>query len=170
MPGAPAPDKRLRRLNADDAAALARHHGDCFITPWSQDAFARHLVSAAVTGLGVYDDRKQMIAHVLIQTAADEADILTIGVSPARRMAGLGRAILAEGLREAFLRGARRVSLEVAQGNLAAQALYAAAGFEIVGRRPGYYSRPDAPAEMALTLRLTMDRPGPAMGGPMGED
>ena len=44
--------------------------------------------------------------------------------------------------------------LEVAEDNRAARALYAAAGFASVGRRPAYYARPGAAdAVAALILR-----------------
>ncbi|HEY0838393.1 MAG TPA: alanine acetyltransferase, partial [Azospirillum sp.] len=39
-----------------------------------------------------------------------------------------------------------------AEDNAAARALYAAAGFATVGRRPGYYKRPDGRVA-ALVLR-----------------
>ncbi|MFW5733820.1 MAG: ribosomal-protein-alanine N-acetyltransferase, partial [Oceanidesulfovibrio sp.] len=44
--------------------------------------------------------------------------------------------------------------LEVRENNVAAQTLYARAGFESVGVRPGYY--PDT-GEDALLMRLNMD-------------
>jgi ribosomal-protein-alanine N-acetyltransferase len=39
-------------------------------------------------------------------------------------------------------RGCERIDLEVSAGNASAIALYTGAGFEVVGRRPGYYSNP----------------------------
>mgnify|MGYP001404481592 CR=1 FL=1 len=46
--------------------------------------------------------------------------------------------------------------LEVATGNAAALGLYKAMGFQEVGRRKGYYERPGAEAEDALTLALNL--------------
>jgi len=48
--------------------------------------------------------------------------------------------------------GVSRLLLEVAEDNDAARALYAAAGFTGIARRPAYYRRPDAPAAGALVL------------------
>ncbi len=45
------------------------------------------------------------------------------------------------------------MSLEVAEDNHAAQALYAATGFDRVGRRPGYDRQPGGAAVAALVLR-----------------
>jgi ribosomal-protein-alanine N-acetyltransferase len=49
-------------------------------------------------------------------------------------------------------RGVQHVFLEVDEGNDPALKLYARAGFEKVGRRPGYYVRPEGNAA-ALLLR-----------------
>jgi ribosomal-protein-alanine N-acetyltransferase len=45
------------------------------------------------------------------------------------------------------------VLLEVAEDNVAARALYGAAGFLEVGNRPAYYRRRSGPTVAALTLR-----------------
>ncbi len=71
---------------------------------------------------------------------AGEAEVLTLAVRPAARRRGIGRALVeaAATLAEA---SAAAMFLEVAADNPGAVALYAQTGFEIVGRRPGYYGR-----------------------------
>jgi ribosomal-protein-alanine N-acetyltransferase len=59
---------------------------------------------------------------------------------------------------EAARRGARRIYLEVAEDNAAARALYAAEGFEPIGRRRGYYARREGPAVDAITMRREVRR------------
>jgi ribosomal-protein-alanine N-acetyltransferase len=49
--------------------------------------------------------------------------------------------------------------LEVAEDNAPARALYAQAGFEEVGRRKGYYARPQSAAVDALVLRRRLRAP-----------
>ncbi|RME14900.1 MAG: GNAT family N-acetyltransferase [Alphaproteobacteria bacterium] len=71
---------------------------------------------------------------------AGEAELLTIAVAPEARRQGRGRALLAAFEAEAARRGAARGFLEVAEDNAAARALYAAAGWQETGRRPGYYA------------------------------
>ena len=55
----------------------------------------------------------------------------------------------------------------MAADNAGALALYAAAGFEAVGRRAGYYGRPSGGAVDALVMRrrLTAGAPRPILGG-----
>lgn len=85
--------------------------------------------------------------------AADEAEILTVAVSPAFRRHGAGRALMLVLLRDARSRGAAHVYLEYRASNEAARSLYASLGFTETGRRRNYYSRPREDAVlMALAL------------------
>jgi [ribosomal protein S18]-alanine N-acetyltransferase len=74
-----------------------------------------------------------------VLVAADQAEILTVGVIPAAQRQGLARAMLAELSAEARRRGARELFLEVRVDNAAAIALYTGEGFTDIGRRRGYY-------------------------------
>ena len=85
--------------------------------------------------------------------AADEAEILTIAVDRAWRGRGVGRDLLREHVSRAALSGARAMFLEVDQDNAAAIALYRRFGFVEVGRREGYYRRPDGKSATALVMR-----------------
>jgi [ribosomal protein S18]-alanine N-acetyltransferase len=89
------------------------------------------------------------IAH----SAADEGEILNLGVAVAERRHGLGRALAERLLEELGARGARSVFLEVRDSNTAARRLYEALGFREVGRRSRYYRRP---VEDAVVLRAAI--------------
>ena len=79
---------------------------------------------------------------VLARTAADECEILWIVVDPSFRRRGLGRRLLRAALCRAASQGACAAYLEVAETNRAAIALYRAEGFQVCGRRAGYYRDP----------------------------
>jgi ribosomal-protein-alanine N-acetyltransferase len=100
--------------------------------PWDEEAFGEMLAQPGVVGF--IDERGGV---VLLRVVADEAEILTIGVTARRR--GIGRALLAAGMAAAREAGAKAMFLEVAAENVAALGLYEAAGFAAVGRRPAYY-------------------------------
>jgi ribosomal-protein-alanine N-acetyltransferase len=88
----------------------------------------------------------------------DEMHINNLAVHPDLRGRGLGRRLLAGTLAAARAMGVRRATLEVRRSNDAAQRLYAAAGFRVVGVRAGYYSEP---VEDALVLSTAVvDPPG----------
>ncbi len=89
---------------------------------------------------------------VLGRLLGEEAELLRVAVHPARRRAGLGRALLAGFEARCRAAGARRAFLEVREDNAPARALYAAAGWALLGRRPGYY----ADGAAALVLERTL--------------
>jgi ribosomal-protein-alanine N-acetyltransferase len=124
----------MKPVGPAHAAVFAAIHATAFPDePWDEDSFAVLLGHPGVFGL--LDDRGGMI---LCRVAADEAEILTIGVTARRQ--GIGRGLLAAGVEQARALGAAAMFLEVAAGNVAARGLYAAAGFGEVGVRRGYYA------------------------------
>lgn len=137
------------------AQALAAIHAEAFDTPWSADAFAALLAQPGVMLEAAPD------GFVMVQAAADEAEILTLAVRPAARRRGVATALVEMAARRAELAGAGRLFLEVAEDNLAARALYARLGFEPVGRRPRYYARANGPAVDALLLARNLPVPLP---------
>lgn len=139
----------------DLAQALAAIHAEAFDAPWSAGAFAALLGQPGVLLEAAPD------GFVLIQAAADEAEILTLAVRPAARRKGVATALVETAARRADLAGAGRLFLEVAEDNLAARALYTRLGFEPVGRRPRYYARPEGPAVDALLLARNLSAPLP---------
>jgi [ribosomal protein S18]-alanine N-acetyltransferase len=86
----------------------------------------------------------------------DEMHINNLAIHPDLRERGLGRRLLAGVLAAAYGMGVRRATLEVRRSNLAAQRLYAAAGFRVVGVREGYYAQP---VEDALVLSTAVESP-----------
>ncbi len=139
------------------ADEVARMHGRLFDPAWDEAAIKSLLEHPASTSLvAVAGDPKQLVGFVIGQLAADEAEIISIGVSPGWQRAGLGK-MLVEGLARAAKRGeAKRLFLEVAEDNVAAVALYNKLGFAEVGRRKGYYERKDQPSADALVLSLSL--------------
>ncbi len=127
-----------------------------FSDPWSARDFRECVASDVVFLVAAAPDG--VAGYVIAQDAADEGEILNLAVAPARHRGGIGRALVEQVLATLARRGARRVFLEVREANAAARALYAALGFEEVGRRTRYYRRP---AEDAIVLRAAI----PADGG-----
>lgn len=69
----------------------------------------------------------------------DEAHISTIAIDVGWRGRGLGEYLLASLVERAMNMRAAQVTLEVREGNLAAQNLYRKYGFSVSGKRPRYY-------------------------------
>jgi ribosomal-protein-alanine N-acetyltransferase len=142
----------VRAVAAGDAEALAALHAQAFppAQAWSADAFSRLLALP-----GVFGSLAEGEGFALLRAVLDEAEILTIAVVPGARRRGLGAALLEAGLAGAAGLGARACFLEVAAGNAGGRALYVAAGFVPVGRRPGYYED----GADALVLRRDLSPP-----------
>lgn len=94
----------------------------------------------------------------LSRVVADEAELLTLATDPAHRRQGVAAALLAEIESTVRRRGATCQFLEVAADNVAARALYAAAGYAQTGRRAGYYARDERGRVDALLLSKALDR------------
>ena len=94
----------------------------------------------------------QVIGFASARLLVAEAHVVRLAVSEAHRRRGTGRALLDGLIAWAVTSGAEALLLEVRAGNAAALALYARAGFEVEGRRDGYY--PDG--EAALLLRRVL--------------
>lgn len=131
-------------------ALMAEVHATAFDRPWDAQAFESLCGQAGVLALG------DTSGFILIRTAVDEAEILTLAVRPADRRRGRGADLVRTGAEAARARGAARLFLEVAEDNAAALGLYRAAGFTEDGRRRGYYPRPGGPAADALLLSLKL--------------
>lgn len=87
-----------------------------------------------------------------------EAEIITIGVVPDQRGKGIGAVMLAAVLDMPAVKSANlgSVMLEVREGNQAARAFYHRCGFEITGRRRGYYQLEDGSNQDALVMVLRL--------------
>jgi len=95
--------------------------------------------------------------YVVAHCAADEGEILNLGVAVAHRRRGLGRALVEHVLSALATRGVRVVYLEVRESNGGARRLYEGLGFGAVARRTRYYRRP---VEDAVVLCAAVDAAG----------
>jgi [ribosomal protein S18]-alanine N-acetyltransferase len=150
------PAASVRALRMADAGRIAELHAEGFHAPWPASECEAMLLDTAVVGQGL-GHGAGLDGFVLSRMAADEAEILTIAVSRRRRGAGLGKRLLQAHLGRLAGLGIRRLFLEVDEGNAAARALYDRLGFEEVGRRNGYYRKPDGSAATALVLKRELD-------------
>jgi len=131
------------------AVALAAIHAASFPPreAWGTDAIGLQLALPGVFGL--IEERGGML---LGRIAADEAEVLTLAVTPGARRQGMGTGLLREAKARMISHGASVVFLEVAASNVAALSLYRAEGFVEVGRRPRYYA--DGSNAVVMRARL----------------
>jgi ribosomal-protein-alanine N-acetyltransferase len=142
----------LREARSSDAAAFAAIHAASFRRGWSEEEMTTLLREPAVVA-HVAASHRVIRGFILSRKAADEAEILSVAIDPGSRGGGIGARLLDLHLRRLAGLAARRVFLEVDAANEAALRLYARAGFQEVGERPGYYRNGRDAAATALVLR-----------------
>src|SRR6266852_6430132 len=147
------PIRPTRPADVGDGVAIARA---VFSDPLSENDFSECVTS----GVPFFVAERQggVAGYVVAHYGADEGEILNLGVAPAHRRQGIGRALVERVLQELAGRGVRAVYLEVRASNASARQLYESLGFGEVARRARYYRRP---VEDAVVLRATI----PAEGG-----
>jgi ribosomal-protein-alanine N-acetyltransferase len=154
--GAP-PACRIRAAQSGHAAAIAAIHRELFDRPWEVDGLLRLLELPTVRAFIAEAGTAQPFAgFILGQFAADEAEILSIGVAPAWQRRGIAGLLARELAASVAGSGAKRLFLEVAADNAPALALYRRQGFHYIGQRKGYYERHGAPFADALVLAKTL--------------
>ncbi len=126
-----------------------------FSDPWSANDFADCLASGIP--FLVAEQQGALAGYVIAHGAADEGEILNLGVAPAHQRRGVGRALVEQVLALLAGAGARAVFLEVRVSNAVARRLYQSLGFAEVARRARYYRRP---VEDAVILRAAVATDG----------
>lgn len=130
---------------AGPAGLLGALHARCFPPAEAWDEAA---IGSLLTMPGCFacvleapePDEMAPAGMTLARVAADEAELLTIGMTPSARRQGLATRMMRQVMTEAAGRGAKRLFLEVSVNNAAALPLYRRLRFVEVGRRRHYYS------------------------------
>lgn len=118
---------------------------------WGESALASLLSGPGCFALIALRDGEP-VGFALARQAADECELLSLGVLPAWRRLGIGRALLSAVCERAMTNGVRHVYLEVAADNCAGRALYHALGFVPRAWRKNYYRKPGQAAIDAAVL------------------
>lgn len=146
----------MRVLGPRDAKAMAEIHAASIDKGWDALEMSAHVAKDICLGTG-----DPLSAFIICSKAADQSEILTLATHPDQRRMGLGHETLIAAIAHLQARGIRTLFLEVAEDNLAAQALYRGAGFAAIGRRPAYYRRSQGRVA-ALTFSKSLDADGSA--------
>lgn len=144
----PAFGEAWNRRQVADALVLASTHALVL------DKRGNIIASSDRTGHGEWsaqDEAGSPAGFVLTRHAADEEELLLIGVVPSCRRRGLGQMLIDRMFDAARARGATRIFLEMRRGNPAIN-LYRKVGFEPIGERPNYYRLANGSCVDAITF------------------
>jgi len=148
---------KIRTLEARDIDSVVAIQSACpeiaQWTMWDYDRVARGEMSGWVCEKVAADEEVadgQWVAGFLVaRRIANDLEILNFAVSPELRRCGAGASLLGAALEWGKSFRAETAILEVRESNLVALRFYDHRGFQVMGRRPRYYT---APVEDALLL------------------
>lgn len=138
----------LVALGGGDADGIAALGGQPDLL--NQDAIRTH---------GLKDKTGRLLCFLMIQTAADEAEIIDIATRVDHRRRGLAGHLLGRVIEDLRRNSVAVLFLEVDEDNESALRLYRSCGFRQAGRRPAYYRRTDGYRTDALLMRRVLDGP-----------
>ncbi len=145
----------VRRMQTADVPSVVRIDRMSMAVPWPARVYTRE-VTTAHTRAWVAEAEAEVVGMLVLWMIVDEAHIATVAVHPQYRRRGVSEALVRTALQEAANEGAVTALLEVRAGNTAAQNLYRKIGFEVVGRRRGYYKDNGEDAILMTLERLSI--------------
>ena len=125
----------------EEIARAAYIESTCLETAWSESQISDLPHYATYIAAFLSGD---MCGIASMYTVAGEAEIMNVAVLPEYRRNGVADELMLRLISVAREKSCEAITLEVADGNLGAIALYEKHGFTVVGRRLGFYKGKDA--------------------------
>jgi len=134
----------IRKMTATDLEQVHKLEKMCFSTPWPLKTFRFELEGNEASSQWVAvqqtaDGGEEVIGVIVCWLLVDEVHVANLSVHPAHRRNKIASGLLCTALAALIPQGAVSATLEVRAGNHGANRLYSRFGFQVMGRRPGYY-------------------------------
>src|SRR3989442_13126213 len=129
---APAASNRSGPAGGSGLAAVAAIEREVFADPWSANDFQECVAGGVL--FSVATDGAVVAGYVVAHHAADEGEILNLGVTAGHRRRGVGRALVRHVVGELGRRTVKAPFVEVREANTAGRRRYERPGFAGVGR------------------------------------
>ena len=134
----------LEHINHADLEPILAIEQNSFQRPWGRLSFEGELRNRSACNFAVksteVETSGQVIGYAFWHLVTDEVHVLKVAVTPAWRGQGVASRLLERCFTLSVEQGAKSAHLEVRPSNIAAIELYQKLGFELVGRRPKYYT------------------------------
>ncbi|MGM9613983.1 MAG: ribosomal protein S18-alanine N-acetyltransferase [Oscillospiraceae bacterium] len=138
----------IRKAGPEDVPVIAALEEECFSEPWPEAMIGR-LRERFTVAL----EEETVAGYLVLSTVLDEGNIDNVAVSPAYRRRGIADALVENAVTCGRESGLAALMLEVRASNIPAIRLYEKHGFEAVGRRKNYYTKP---REDAILMTLVL--------------
>ena len=144
-------------MQASDLKQVLQIQTVCNLGRWRKTDFEKEMLNSSAI-LKIAAQNEKIVGFVSARLITPLIEILNIGVSPEVRREGIGKILLQDVLEQSEQRGASESWLEVRASNQSALNFYHSHGYQIVGRRPNYYSDPN---EDAVLMTFTFSDGNP---------
>ncbi len=145
----------IRKMTEADIAFVARIEEECFSLPWTQEGLRSELTNEQAH-FYVLECDGAVAAYMGMHIVLDECYIANVAVSSASRRKGFGVRLVENAVSVAADNNCVFITLEVRKSNESAISLYGKCGFEILGERKDFYSRPTENA-LIMTKKFSID-------------
>jgi ribosomal-protein-alanine N-acetyltransferase len=142
-------------MSRDDVDAVNALESRSFSSPWPKRSFELALRDPSINSL-VALDGGLLVGYLIAVLRGRELLVANLAVREDRRRRGVACRLLQRALVEGYRRNAAYALLDVRESNQAAIHLYQGLGFEVIGRRQGYYL---SPVENALVMKKRLGPP-----------
>jgi [ribosomal protein S18]-alanine N-acetyltransferase len=130
-------------------------HAASFPNYWNSESFT-NFFSVPGTFAFIAENAATPAAMAVCRVQHEQADLITIAVSPPYRRQGIARLLMRKVMETAVSSGARTLFLDVEEGNQPALALYQGLGFAHLSRRKLYYRQKDGSFTDALVMKCKL--------------
>ena len=139
-------------MSEEDLAAVLEIESASFSRPWTRRHFLDEMESSCGYPTVALANDGTLAGYLCLKLILDEAEILDVAVSAAKRGRGIGQLLVLDAMAFCRKQGVNLLSLEVRVGNAEAIALYRRLGFHEVGRRKNYYDNGEDAILMDISL------------------
>ena len=147
----------VRRMKEEDLPSVRAIEALSFSSPWSDNTFRGEIQNTSISFPLVVVRRPadEVVAYVIFWKIREDVQVNNIAVHPDCRGQGIAEALMRYVIDKVRKAGATFMTLEVRPSNTAATNIYKRLGFDVLGTRKNYYTKPD---EDALILGLVLDQ------------
>lgn len=123
-----------------DIEAILAIEREAFRRPWTRDSFLAELdLNDSFNYTARRTQPDDILGYITLRILLGEVQILRVAVASGEKRQGIASRLLEDALSMAAESFATACFLETGISNTAAIGLYTRCGFNIVGKRPGYY-------------------------------
>ena len=131
----------IKKMTQEHLCGVMEVEHNSFTHPWSENGFVDEIEKeSSFCYVALQNDT--VVGFAVLETVLDEGNLLDIAVDEKYRRQGVARKLLKELFKVADEKKLSFITLEVRESSTPAISLYEAHGFERVGVRKNYYSKP----------------------------